>query len=87
MPRLTQVERYAFLDERRVIMRIALTRADGGPFVTPLWFLCQDGAVRRLGTIAPLIKFPNVSNELSDGLPKVTDFLKQRSCQNPYLFQ
>ena len=45
MPRLTRVERYAFLDERRVIMRIALTRADGGPFVTPLWFLCQDGAI------------------------------------------
>lgn len=45
MPRLSLAERDAFLEERRVVMRIALTRADGGPFVTPLWFLHEAGAV------------------------------------------
>lgn len=45
MPKMSLAERVEFLDERRVVMRIALTRADGGPFVTPLWFLYEDGAI------------------------------------------
>ena len=45
MPRSSQPERDAFLDERRVVMRIALARADGGPFVTSLWFLYKKGAI------------------------------------------
>lgn len=45
MPVLSAEERSSFLDERRVVMRIALTRADGSPFVTPLWFLHETNAI------------------------------------------
>jgi nitroimidazol reductase NimA-like FMN-containing flavoprotein (pyridoxamine 5'-phosphate oxidase superfamily) len=45
MPKLSSAERDGFLNERRVVMRIALTRDDGGPFVTPIWFLYRDGAI------------------------------------------
>lgn len=45
MPRLTRDEREAFLQEKRVIMKIAVVRPDGSPLVTPLWFIHRDGAI------------------------------------------
>jgi nitroimidazol reductase NimA-like FMN-containing flavoprotein (pyridoxamine 5'-phosphate oxidase superfamily) len=45
MPRLTKDEREAFLQEKRVIMKIAVVRPDGSPLVTPLWFIHRDGAI------------------------------------------
>ena len=45
MPHLTDNERDAFLGERRVLMRIAVVRADGRPLVTPIWFLHEEGAI------------------------------------------
>lgn len=45
MPTLTAVERDAFLDERGIVMRIAVVRADGSPLVTPVWFLHERGRI------------------------------------------
>ncbi len=45
MPKLTDTEMQAFLDEPGVLMRIAVVRADGSPLVTPIWFLFDDGAI------------------------------------------
>lgn len=45
MPVLSLEERTAFLTERRVVMRIAVTRPDGSPLVTPLWYLYEDEAI------------------------------------------
>lgn len=45
MPVLTAAERTAFLNERRVVMRIACVKPDGAPYVTPVWFLYQDDAI------------------------------------------
>ncbi|WP_417513601.1 pyridoxamine 5'-phosphate oxidase family protein [Minwuia sp.] len=45
MPRLTREERETFLQEKRVIMKIAVVRPDGSPLVTPLWFIHHDGAI------------------------------------------
>jgi nitroimidazol reductase NimA-like FMN-containing flavoprotein (pyridoxamine 5'-phosphate oxidase superfamily) len=45
MPVLTSEERSSFLDERRVVMQIMLTRDDGGPFVTPLWFRHETNTI------------------------------------------
>ncbi len=45
MPKLSQPERTAFLNERGVVMRIAVTRPDGSPLVTPLWFIYEDEAI------------------------------------------
>ncbi len=45
MPKLTDLERDAFLAERGVLMRIAVVRADGSPLVTPIWFIHEDGAI------------------------------------------
>lgn len=45
MPALSPEEQAAFLTERRIVMRIAVTRPDGGPLVTPVWFLHEDGAI------------------------------------------
>jgi len=45
MPVLTKEERSAFLDEREVILRIAVVRSDGSPLVTPIWYLYQDEAI------------------------------------------
>lgn len=41
MPKLTDAERDAFLNERGVLMRIAVVRADGSPLVTPIWFIYE----------------------------------------------
>ena len=45
MPLLTLEERSQFLRERRVVMRIAVTRPDGSPLVTPIWYLYEDEAI------------------------------------------
>ena len=45
MPKLTDAERDAFLAERKVVMKIGVVRPDGSPYVTPLWFIHEDGAV------------------------------------------
>ena len=45
MPQLTAAERDAFLDERGVLMRVAVVRADGSPLVTPIWFIHEEGAI------------------------------------------
>lgn len=45
MPLLSQAQRDAFLDEPGVLMRVAVTRADGSPLVTPIWFVFEDAAV------------------------------------------
>lgn len=45
MPRLTDGERDAFLAEREVLLRIGVTRADGSPLVTPIWFVHEEGAI------------------------------------------
>ena len=45
MPTLTDAERDAFLEERGILMRIAVVRPDGSPLVTPIWFIHRDGAI------------------------------------------
>ena len=45
MPKLTDAERDAFLNEPGVLMRIAVVREDGRPLVTPIWFLYEDEAI------------------------------------------
>lgn len=45
MPKLTLEERDSFLAERGVVMRIAVTREDGSPLVTPIWFVHEDNAI------------------------------------------
>jgi nitroimidazol reductase NimA-like FMN-containing flavoprotein (pyridoxamine 5'-phosphate oxidase superfamily) len=45
MPRLSQAERTEFLTTPGILMRIAVTRSDGSPLVTPIWFIYEDDAV------------------------------------------
>ncbi len=45
MPKLTTKERDIFLNEREILMRIAVTREDGSPLVTPIWYLYQKDAI------------------------------------------
>ncbi len=45
MPKLTLSERDSFLAEPGVVMRIAVTREDGSPLVTPIWFAHEDDAI------------------------------------------
>ena len=45
MPNLTIDERNNFLNERGVLMRIAVTRENGSPLVTPIWFIFEDDAI------------------------------------------
>lgn len=45
MPKMTASEQHAFLDERGILMRIAVVRADGSPLVTPIWFMHRDNAI------------------------------------------
>jgi len=45
MPKLSAQEQSEFLNERRVIMKIAAVKPDGSPFVTPVWYLCEHGAI------------------------------------------
>ncbi len=45
MPVMSIEERNAFLEAPGVLMRLAVTRADGSPLVTPIWFLFEDNAI------------------------------------------
>ena len=45
MPVLTKSEREEFLNAPGVILRIAVTRADGSPLVTPIWHIFQDECI------------------------------------------
>jgi len=45
MPVLSESERDAFLREPGVLMRIATAQPDGSPFVTPIWFLFEEGRI------------------------------------------
>jgi nitroimidazol reductase NimA-like FMN-containing flavoprotein (pyridoxamine 5'-phosphate oxidase superfamily) len=45
MPRLTEIERDAFLAEPGILMRISVVRADGSPLVTPIWFIHEEDAI------------------------------------------
>ena len=45
MPQLTLSERDAFLNTPGVILRIAVTREDGSPLVTPIWHMYRDAAI------------------------------------------
>ena len=43
MPKLSDSERFDFLNEQGVLMRIAVVQSDGAPMVTPIWFLHREG--------------------------------------------
>ena len=45
MPKLTTTEQNLFLNEREILMRIAVTREDGSPLVTPIWYLYEEDAI------------------------------------------
>ena len=45
MPKLSEQEQIAFLDEPGVLMRIAVVRKDGSPLITPIWFLFHEGGI------------------------------------------
>jgi len=45
MPKLSHEEQVAFLDERKVGLRLGCTREDGSPIVVPISFLHQDGEI------------------------------------------
>ncbi len=45
MPSMSVEEQAQFLDEPGILMRIATVRADGGPLVTPIWFLFEAGFI------------------------------------------
>ena len=45
MPKMNAAEQSAFLDERGILMRVAVIREDGSPLVTPIWFIHRDGAI------------------------------------------
>ena len=45
MPPMSPEERDDFLDERGVLLRIAVTREDGSPLVTPIWYLHEAGSI------------------------------------------
>ena len=46
MPKLTDAERDAFLDEEGILMRIATVDPDGRPLVVPIWFIRVDDEIR-----------------------------------------
>jgi PPOX class probable F420-dependent enzyme len=45
MPRLTDAELTAFLDEPGHLLRLGTVDADGRPRVVPVWFVARDGEV------------------------------------------
>ena len=46
MPKLTDAERDAFLDEAGILMRIATVAPDGRPLVVPIWFIRVGDEIR-----------------------------------------
>ena len=45
MPKLQPADRDAFLNEPGFMMDIATLDAEGGPLVTPIWFIHEDGRI------------------------------------------
>lgn len=45
MPKLSHEEQVAFLNERKIGLRLGCTREDGSPIVVPISFLHQDGEI------------------------------------------
>lgn len=45
MPKLSNAERDAFLNEPGVILHLATLRADGRPAVAPMWFIYEESAI------------------------------------------
>lgn len=45
MPALSPAERDEFLQQPGILCRIATVDAEGAPHVTPVWFICEDGAI------------------------------------------
>lgn len=45
MPKLKALEQNQFLEEPGVLLRIAVTRQDGSPLITPIWFIHEDDAI------------------------------------------
>ena len=45
MPQLTNKEQDIFLNEREILMRIAVTRENGSPLVTPIWYLYEKDTI------------------------------------------
>ncbi len=45
MPKLTAAEQREFLHTPGILMRVAVTRADGSPLVTPIWFIYEDASI------------------------------------------
>ena len=45
MPKLTNAEQEAFLNEPGILMRVAVVREDGSPLVTPIWFIYEHQAI------------------------------------------
>jgi len=45
MPKLSDAERDEFLVTPGVLMRVSVVLADGSPWVTPIWFLYEQGAL------------------------------------------
>lgn len=45
MPKLSNAERDAFLNEPGVLLHLATLRPDGAPAVTPIWFVYEEGAI------------------------------------------
>lgn len=45
MPPLSSSEREDFLQQPGILCRIATIQPGGAPHVTPIWFICEDGAI------------------------------------------
>lgn len=45
MPKMSDAEREAFLDEPGILMRIATVDVDGRPLVVPIWFLREGDRI------------------------------------------
>jgi PPOX class probable F420-dependent enzyme len=45
MPPLSAAERAEFLQQPGILCRIATIQPGGAPHVTPIWFICEDGAI------------------------------------------
>jgi len=45
VPKLSQLEQDEFLNETGILMHVSVVREDGGPLVTPIWFVYEEGAI------------------------------------------
>ena len=67
MPRLTDDELLAFLDERRHLARIATVDDDGFPRVLPLWFV-RDASRILFTPRAPAVIWRNIRRDPRIGI-------------------